>query len=136
MLSIISNRGKMAFMVFTGKFWSKVLLSFLSRVIRHVKRKVILILDSHPVHKGKETGKWLEADGDQIEIVFLPAYSPKLNPYELLDQDVKANAVGRQKPRTQMEMTHNLYSCPHRRQKMPHIARRYFHEKSVRYAAL
>lgn len=136
MLSIISNRGKMAFMVFTGKFKSKVLLSFLSRVIRHVKRKVILILDSHPVHKSKETGKWLEAHEDQIEVVFLPAYSPELNPDEMLNQDVKANAVGRQKPRTQMEMTHNLRSFLHRRQKMPHIVRRYFHEKSVRYAAL
>ena len=108
----------MAFMVFPGKLKSKVLLRFLSRVIRHVKRKVILILDSHPVHTSRETEKWLEAHQDQIEVVFLPAYSPELNPDEMLNQDAKGNAVGRQKPRTQMEMAHNLRSFLHRRQKM------------------
>jgi hypothetical protein len=136
MLSIISNRGKLAFMVFTGKFRSKVLIGFLIRVIRHVNRKVILILDSHPVHQSSETKKWLDAHKSQMEVVFLPSYSPELNPDEMLNQDVKANAVGRQKPRNLYEMKHNLRSFLHRRQKMPHIVRRYFHEKSVRYAAL
>lgn len=136
MLSIISNRGKLAFMVFTGKFKSKVLIGFFSRVIRHVNRKVILILDSHPVHQSRETRKWLDAHKNQIEVVFLPSYSPELNPDEMLNHDVKANAVGRQKPRNLEEMKYNLRSFLHRRQKMPHIVRRYFHEKSVRYAAL
>ena len=135
-ISIISNRGKMAFMVFPGKFASKVFICFLSRVIRHVKRKVILILDSHPVHKSKETRRWLEAHKRQIEIIYLPAYSPEHNPDEMLNQDVKANAVGRQKPGNPMEMKHNLRSFLHSRQKTPHIVRRYFHEKSVCYAAL
>lgn len=136
MISIISNRGKMAFMVFSGKFTSKILIVFLRRVIRHVKRKVILIIDSHPVHKSQVTKKWLEAHKRQIEVIFMPAYSPELNPDEMLNQDVKANAVGRQKPRNRLEMIHNLRNFLRSRQKMPRIVRRYFHESSVRYAAL
>jgi hypothetical protein len=38
----------------------------------------------------------------------LPAYSPNLNPDEMLNQYVKANAIGRQKPRTEKETTNNL----------------------------
>jgi hypothetical protein len=92
-------------MVLTGRLSSRGLRSLLSRVIRHVKTKVVLTLDSYPVHWSKQTGKWLEVHEAQIEIVLLPAYSPELNPGEMLNQDVKANAVGRQKPRTQMETT-------------------------------
>jgi len=134
LLSIISNRGKLAFMIFRGKFNSKVFKYFLGRVIRYGKRKVILIIDSHPVHKSAETKRWLRAHREQIEIVYLPGYSPDLNPDEMLNHDVKANAIGRQKPRTEEEMTNNLRNFLWRRQKMPHIVRRYFHEKSVRYA--
>jgi transposase len=32
------------------------------------------------------------------ELHFLPGYSPELNPVELLNHDVKANAAGRRRP--------------------------------------
>lgn len=134
LLSIISNRGKLAFMIFQSKFNSEVFIKFLERVIRYAKRKVILIIDSHPVHQSAMTKKWLKAHNKLIEVVYLPAYSPDLNPDEMLNHDVKANAIGRQKPRTEKEMTENLRIFLWRRQKTPHIVRRYFHEKSVRYA--
>jgi len=136
MISIISNRGEMAFMVFTERFTTDVLIRFLGRVIRHAKRKVILILDGHRVHKSKMLQGWIDQQSDQIELVFLPAYSPELNPDEMLNQDVKANAVGRQKPRDQKELIHELRRFLYRRQKTPHQVSRYFHEEHVRYAAL
>lgn len=136
MISIISNRGEMAFMVFAERFTTDVFLRFLGRVIRHVKRKVILIVDGHRVHKSKKLQEWLKQRATQIELIFLPAYSPELNPDEMLNQDVKANAVGRQKPRDQKELTQELRRFLYRRQKMPHVVSRYFHEEHVRYAAM
>jgi transposase len=135
MVSIISNRGELAFMVFTERFTTRVFLRFLERVIRHVKRKVILIVDGHRVHKSKKLKAWLELHASRIEIVFLPAYSPELNPDEMLNQDVKANAVGRQKPRNQKELAQELRRFLHRKQKMPQMVSRYFNEEHVRYAA-
>ncbi len=38
---------------------------------------------------------------------FLPDYSPELNPDELLNSNVKANAVGRQHAQTPPELEHN-----------------------------
>lgn len=43
-----------------------------------------------------------------IRLFFLPSYSPELNPDELLNHDVKTNAVGRQRPKNQAEMISNL----------------------------
>ena len=36
----------------------------------------------------------LEENADRIRLFYLPGYSPKLNPDEMLNQDVRTNAVG------------------------------------------
>jgi hypothetical protein len=44
------------------------------------------------------------AHADQIELEFVPGYTPELNPTELLNQNVKTNALGRRRPRSQHEL--------------------------------
>jgi len=51
MISAITNRGALAFMVFTGKFANPVFIEFLQRLIKHSATKVVLIVDGHPVHR-------------------------------------------------------------------------------------
>jgi hypothetical protein len=65
----------------------------------------------------------------------LPGYSPDLNPDELLNQDVKTNAVGRRRPGSQDEMISDVRSYLRSTQKQPHIVRSYFNHEDVRYAA-
>jgi hypothetical protein len=65
----------------------------------------------------------------------LPSYSPQLNPDELLNHDVKANAVGRKRARTKQETIENLRRYLRRRQRQPDVVQRFFHEKHVAYAA-
>ncbi len=67
---------------------------------------------------------------------FLPGYSPELNPDELLNQDVKTNALGRRRPENQSVMIHDIRSYLRSTQRQPAIVRNYFHEKHVAYAAL
>lgn len=77
--------------------------AFLRRLIRHSPRKVFLMVDRHPVHRSSGVQRWLAQHADRIRLFFLPTYSPELNPDEYLNNDVKANAVGRQRratPRT------------------------------------
>ena len=50
-LSAITNRGALAFMVFKHRFTTAVFLRFLRRLVRHARRKVFLIVDRHPVHR-------------------------------------------------------------------------------------
>ena len=61
--------------------------------------------------------------------------SPKLNPDELLNHDVKANAVGRKRARTKREMIENVRRHLRRRQCQPDVVQRFFREKHVAYAA-
>lgn len=85
LISAITNRGKLAFMVFDGHFTASVFISFLRRLIRHAKGKVFLIVDGHPVHISVRVKRWLARHQRQIHLFFLPGYSPELNPDELLN---------------------------------------------------
>ena len=134
MISTITNRGTLRFMVFKKRFTMPVLLAFLRRLLRSVKGKVFLIVDGHPVHHGKMVRRWLAAQQQRITLFFLPGYSPELNPDELLNQDVKSHA-GRQRPKDQTHMMKSLRAHLRSTQKQPTKVRRYFHEEHVAYAA-
>jgi transposase len=134
-ISAISNKGHLSFRVFKEKFVAAVFIDFLNRLIRQSKgQKIILILDGHPVHRSKKVKLWVQAHAGQIELQFLPGYAPELNPTELLNQDVKTNALGRRRPHTQSELIGETRSYLRSRQRTPQVLTRYFQEKHVRYA--
>jgi transposase len=135
MISAITNQGNLSFMVFRESFTVRVFLRFLRRLIRQSKRKVYLIVDGHPVHRAKLVQAWLEKHAAKIRMFRLPSYSPELNPDEMLNQDVKSNALGRQRPATIDDLIARVRSYLRSRQRRPAIVRRYFHERHVRYAA-
>lgn len=135
MMSTITNRGTLRFMIFKKRFNTPVMIDFLSRLVRSVNHKVFLILDNHAVHRARKVKDWLARHARQVELFFLPNYSPELNPDELLNQDVKTNAVGRRCAATAEELECNVRSYLRSTQKCPAIVRNYFKEKHVAYAA-
>lgn len=135
MISTITNRGTLRFMVFQGRFTGLVFIAFLQRLIQSAERTVFLIVDGHPVHRATAVQRWLSARAEAIRLFFLPAYSPELNPDERLNNDVKSNAVGRRRARCRTELVGNVRAYLRSTQRRPDIVRNYFQEKSVRYAA-
>jgi transposase len=113
-----------------------VFIDFLRRLLRDCGgRKVQLIVDGHPVHRAKAVSAWVGRHGDRIELHFLPGYSPELNPVELLNHDVKANAAGRRRPRSAAELRDELHGYLRRRQRQPAVLVRFFDHPTTRYAA-
>jgi len=136
MISALTNLGQLAWMVFGERFTTRVFLEFLGRLVKHAGRKVFLVVDGHPVHRSRAVKAWLAERPEQIELFFLPGYSPELNPDELLNNDVKSNAVGRRRPSSQQEMISEVRAYLRSTQRQPHIVRNYFNHKDVRYAAV
>ena len=135
MMSTITNRGQLAFMVFKERFTVAVCLRFLRRLVREARRKVFLIVDRHPVHRSRKLKHWLAANHAKVALFYLPGYAPDLNPDEFLNQDVKSNALGRQRPANQTEMIAGVRSYLHSTQRQPELVKSYFHADPVRYAA-
>jgi transposase len=135
MISAITNQGRLNFMVFKERFTAQVFLEFLWRLLRQIDRRVYLIIDRHPVHRSRRVQNWVKENEERIRLVFLPSYSPELNPDELLNQDVKSNALGRQRPGNQTELMGKVRSYLRSRQGKPNIVAHYFLGKYVQYAA-
>jgi len=110
MLSAISNRGKLRFVIYKDNMNSDKLIDFMRRLIYDTKKKVFLILDNLRVHHSKKVRAWLEKHKDRIEVFYLPPYAPEYNPDELLNSDLKREIGNRAMPRSEKELEHNIRS--------------------------
>lgn len=135
MMSSITNRGQLCFLVFEGSFTAEVFICFCRRLLRQRRRRVFLIVDGHPVHRSAAVRDWLAANARRMRLFFLPGYSPELNPDEYLNNDVKTNAVGRQRPANKADLIVNLERYLRDTQRRPRIVKNYFQAEPVRYAA-
>jgi transposase len=133
-IAAVSNKGSLRFGVFKERFTGAVFLDFLRRLVRQAKgQKLVVIVDGHPAHRAKLVRDWVAAHPEQIELHYLPGYSPELNPAELLNQDVKTNALGRRRPHTLTQLMSEVRAYLRSRAQRHVIA--YFQESHVNYAA-
>lgn len=84
-------------MIIDGAFNHEKLVEFFELLIKDAGRKVFLILDNLSVHHCKSVKALLATHTDQIEVFYLPSYSPELNPEERLNADLK-HVIGRKVP--------------------------------------
>jgi transposase len=135
MISAVSNRGALAFQVFEGRFAAQTFIDFMQRLLKHGKgRKIVLMVDGHPVHKSVAVKRWVADRAAAITMHFLPGYAPELNPDELLNHDLKPG-LAKRRPRNRSELKPAIRSHLHKRQKQPGIVKNFFKAKHVRYAA-
>ena len=80
MIATVTNRGKARWMIIDEAFNSERLIEFLEALIKDAGKKVFLILDNLRVHHSKPVKAWLAERANQIEVFYLPSYSPELNP--------------------------------------------------------
>ena len=134
-ISTVSGRGTLRFMVFKGRFNTALYLSFLKRLRRGCTTMIFLIVDNHPVHLAQAVRRWIAAHADRLRVFYLPGYSPELKPDEYLNHDVKANAVGRRRAANADELERDVRGYLRSTQRRPQIVKNYFKAPPVRYAA-
>jgi transposase len=88
-ISTVTNRGTMRWKIFDGALNADILIDFLKRLVRDAGRKVYLILDNLRVHHSKPVKAWLAEHTHEIEVFYLPSYSPELNPDEMANAHLK-----------------------------------------------
>jgi transposase len=134
-IATVTNAGLLRFMVFAGRFTAAVLLVFLARLLACRPGKVYVVLDGHPAHRARKVAAWVAARADRIRLVFLPPYSPELNPAEYLNNDVKGNAQRAGRAREKRELAGKVRSYLRGTQQVTSVVKGYFQAKHVRYAA-
>ena len=132
LVSAVANKGELRWMVVDGAVNAP---TFLQRLIREARRKVFLILDRLKAHRARLTRDWLAEHRSEIEVFYLPPYSPELNPDEGVNADVK-QAVPRKAPaRSKQQLKREMISHMHCLAKRPQRIRAIFQHQQFRYAA-
>lgn len=134
-IASISNQGKVRFMLYTQKLTAQMFIRFLERLIAKRERKLLWIVDRHPVHRSDAVRHWLQQHQDNIEIYFLPSYSPQLNPTEYLNCDVKQGVHSKPPTRNLSQLNGRLRSHLFKLQKLPARIVKYFKHPFIAYAA-
>ncbi len=135
MISAISNRGLMRFMLYEGALNADGFIAFLRRLIKDAGRKVVLIVDNLKVHKAGKVVAWVESHAHEIELFYLPAYAPDPNPSEYLNNDLKQKLRQQPQPGSKEELIRSARSVLRAIQRSPRRVRAYFRPEPVRYAA-
>ncbi len=96
--AVLSKKGVVAQYEYSDSLNSKVFIDYLeNHVLPIMNERHVLIMDNHPVHKAKEVMNYLEEKN--VKHLFLPAYSPELNPIEETFSKIK-HFIKKQKART------------------------------------
>lgn len=135
LISSITNQGKVRFMVYRKTMNSSTLLKFLKRLIKDTDRKIFLILDNLKVHHSGIVKEWVEDHKEDIELFFLPSYSPELNPDEYLNCDLKGGVHSGVPARTRKQLQNKALSHLKMLQKRPGRVKKYFQHSKIKYAA-
>lgn len=134
MISAVSARGDMRFMISDHSIKALDFVKFLQRLIWKANKPIFLIVDNLPLHKSKAVKTFEETNKDIFRLFRLPPYSPELNPDELVWNELKGK-VGRLSPKTKEELKTRTHQFLREIQNNTEKVSSYFQEKSVKYAA-
>ena len=135
LVSAVTNRGELRWMVLNGAIKAPTLIRFLERLVRDAGRKVFLILDRLPVHRSAKVRDWLAGREADIEVFHLPAYSPDLNPDEGVNGDVKRAVTAKPLARSEPQLKQTVVNHMRSLSKRPERIRAFFRHPQFRYAA-
>ena len=135
MIATVTNQGKTRWMIIDEAFDAQKLIEFLAALIKDAGKKVFLILDNLRVHHSKLVKAWVAERQDQIELFYLPSYSPQLNPEERLNADLKQEMGKRVPVRTKAKLREAANEHMAMLEQNPERVMSYFQDLHVRYAA-
>jgi transposase len=134
MISAVSAKGELRFMLTENRLTADVFIDFLKRLQAGVDYPIFLILDGHAVHRSVKVRKYVESTDGMLELYFLPGYSPELNPDETVWSYIKHHTVGKKVITGPDQFRSLVLGALRKLQKLPDIVRNFFLTKSLKYA--
>jgi transposase len=132
-ISAVNARGAFWYQTYSGSLNGSKFVELLKQFMQ-TRRKVVLILDQHPVHKSNEVLQYVQSLKGRLSLHFLPGYAPELNPDEFVWSYLKSQGprkIPLQKGESLKERVINILEKVKR---SIHTVRSFFGEPKVAYA--
>jgi transposase len=133
MITAISTRGYMRFMVIDSGVNAAQICEFLKRLMHDHKESVFLIWDGYPVHRSRQVKQCIASFEGRLRVFLLPSYSPELNPAEQVWNNVKTHGTGRKVMFGPDQLKSALLGRLRKLQKLPKLVCSFFCHPSCQY---
>ena len=133
LMSAVSAKGQLRFMVTPDRMTALVFVEFLRRLIHNQERPVFLIVDNHSTHRARIANDFVVKTSGRLRLFYLPSYSPELNPDEWVWRHVKNHRLGRQVITGPLQFRQQVLTALHRLQKLTSVIRGFFYDPDLRY---
>jgi len=81
------------FRLYEGAIRSAQIVEFLKALRRHLKMRLLIVWDGLRAHRSRLVRDYVDSTEGTIQLAFLPAYAPELNPVEYLWAWLKRHAM-------------------------------------------
>jgi transposase len=133
MISAVSAKGALRFAVYEGNTTAVTFIDFCKRLLHDAAGPVYLVVDGHPAHRATATKEFAASTGGRLRLIFLPGYSPELNPDEWVWKNVKHDRIGKTGVTSKADLKSKAIGALRRLQKRPGLVRAFFADPHLRY---
>jgi transposase len=133
MISAVSAKGALRFAVYEGNTNAQVFINFCQRLLHDAPGPACLIVDGHPAHRATATKQFAASTEGRLRLIFLPGYSPELNPDEWIWKNVKHDRIGKTGVTSKDDLKSKAIGALRRLQKRPRLVRAFFADPHLRY---
>lgn len=135
LISAVSPRGDMRFQFIKERMNSELFISFLVKLRADTDHPILVVADNARYHHSKKVQAFLKENEGSIMMVFLPPYSPELNPDEQVWNHAKLQ-LGKRSIKNESEMKKCLLSIMRSIQKRKTLIRSFFSMPDTKYINL
>lgn len=119
------------FRLFAGSIKAPQVVEFLQHLQRHIGAKMIIIWDGLPVHRSRLVRDYVAGEGGAIELEYLPAYAPELNPVEYIWGYCKQHELPNLCPKDFGQLSHAARRALSRMRRRPKLVESFWQQAEL-----
>jgi transposase len=119
------------FRLFPGTIRSPQVVEFLTHLLRHIPGPVLVIWDGLRAHHSRLVQEFVTEQEGRLQLEFLPAYAPELNPVEYLWGYWKQHALPNLCPHTFGELSWHARQALRRMRRRPRLVRAFWKQADL-----
>jgi transposase len=107
------------------------MVNFLGHLLRHLPGKLLLVWDRSQTHRGRLVREFVACPRGRIELAYLPAYAPELNPVEYIWGYWKQHELPNFCPRDFSQLSYNARRALRRMRKRPTLVMAFWQQADL-----
>jgi transposase len=119
------------FRLYTGSVKGPQVVDLLSALMRHIRQPLIVVWDRLPAHRSGLVRDYIESLDGRIQVKYLPAYAPELNPVEYIWAHWKQHELPNVCPKDSWQLSEGARRTLRRMRRRPRLITAFWKQASL-----